>query len=107
MTTFITIDASTLSSMLKKENMLLIDVRNDDEVVKGIIKGAKHIPLAILPQEINKLPKKSSIVFYCHSGVRSAHAASYLAEQDYHDVYNLAGGVIAWANAGFVFSTLK
>jgi len=64
-------------------------------------------PLLTFPKHLYKLPKKSSIVFYCHSGIRSAHAASYLAEHDYHDVYNLAGGVIAWANAGYTFSALK
>jgi len=107
MSPFKTIDAVTLHGIIKQDNLVLIDVRNDDEVARGIIQGAQHIPLASLPQLFDKLSKKSSIVFYCHSGVRSAHAASYLAEQDYQDVYNLAGGVIAWANAGYSFSTLK
>lgn len=107
MTNFITIDALTLHSKMKQDDLVLIDVRNDDEVARGIIQGAKHIPLTSLPQILDKLSKKSSIVFYCHSGVRSAHAASYLVEHDYHDVYNLAGGVIAWGNAGYSFSTLK
>ena len=102
-----TIDAETLHGMIKQNDLVLIDVRNDDEVARGIIEGAKHIPLANLPQAFDKLPKKFSIVFYCHSGIRSAHAASYLAEHEYHDVYNLAGGVIAWANAGYTFSVLK
>ena len=107
MSAFMTIDAETLHGMIIQNDLVLIDVRNDDEVARGIIEGAKHIPLANLPQAFDKLPKKSSIVFYCHSGIRSAHAASYLAEHEYHDVYNLAGGVIAWANAGYTFSVLK
>ena len=107
MSPFKTIDAATLHGIIKQDNFVLIDVRNDDEVSRGIIQGAKHIPLASLPQLFDKLSKKSTIVFYCHSGVRSAHAASYLAEQDYKDVCNLAGGVIAWANAGYTFSNLK
>jgi len=104
---FMTIDAVTLHGIINQDNLVLIDVRNDDEVARGVILGAKHIPLASLPQLFDKLSKKSSIVFYCHSGVRSAYAASYLAEQDYQDVYNLAGGIIAWANAGYTFSALK
>lgn len=102
-----TIDATTLAGMIKQDDLVLIDVRNDDEVARGVIMGAQHIPLAILPQLFDKISKKSSVVFYCHSGIRSAHAASYLAEHDYQDVYNLAGGVIAWANAGYTFSALK
>ena len=107
MSAFMTIDAATLHGMIKQDDLVLIDVRNDDEVARGVIQGARHIPLASLPQAFDKLSKKSSIVFYCHSGVRSAHAASYLAEHNYHVVYNLAGGVIAWANAGYTFSALK
>ena len=107
MSAFMTIDAATLHGMIKQDDLVLIDVRNDDEVARGIIQGAKHIPLANLPQVFDKIPKKSSVVFYCHSGVRSAHAASYLAGHDYHDVYNLACGVIAWANAGYTFTALK
>ena len=107
MSAFMTIDAATLHGMMKQDNLILIDVRNDDEVARGIIQGAKHIPLANIPQEFDKIHKKSSVVFYCHSGVRSAHAASYLAQHDYPDVYNLAGGVIAWADAGYTFSALK
>jgi rhodanese-related sulfurtransferase len=104
---FMTIDAATLHDMIKQDNLILIDVRNDDEVAMGVIEHAKHMPLANLPQAIDKLSKKSSIAFYCRSGIRSAHAASYLAEHNYHDVYNLADGVIAWANAGCTFSPLK
>jgi rhodanese-related sulfurtransferase len=104
---FMMIDAATLHDMIKQNDLILIDVRNDDEVARGVIEYAAHIPLANLPQAIDKLSKKSSIVFYCHSGIRSAHAASYLAEHNYPEVYNLAGGVIAWANAGYNFSPLK
>ena len=107
MSAFMTIDAATLHGMIKQDDLVLIDVRNDDEVARGVIHGARHIPLASLPQAFDKLSKKSSIVFYCHSGVRSAHAASFLADHNYNVVYNLAGGVIAWANAGYTFSALK
>jgi len=63
MSAFMTIDASTLHSMIKQDDLILIDVRNDDEVARGVIQGAKHIPLANLPQAFDKLSKKSSIVF--------------------------------------------
>lgn len=107
MNAFMNKDAETLHGIIKQDNLVLIDVRNDDEVARGIIQGAKHIPLANLPQAFDKLPKKSSIVFYFHNGIPSAHAASYLTEDDYRDVNHLAGGIIAWANAGYTFSALK
>lgn len=63
MSAFMTIDAVTLHGIIKQDNLVLIDVRNDDEVARGVIQGAQHIPLASLPQLFDKLSKKSSIVF--------------------------------------------
>lgn len=83
-----------------KPSVILVDVRNDDEVARGIIAGAIHIQLSQLPVQIGKLMNAHTVVFYCHSGVRSAHAADFAAGKGVTDVYNLAGGVLAWANAG-------
>jgi len=47
------------------------------------------------------------VVFYCHAGVRSAQAAAFVADQIEATIYNLRGGVLAWANAGFGFTELK
>ena len=61
-----TIDAATLHGMMKQDDLFLIDVRNDDEVARGVIQGAKHIPLANLPQVFDKIPKKSSEIGRAH-----------------------------------------
>jgi rhodanese-related sulfurtransferase len=47
------------------------------------------------------------VVFYCHAGVRSAQAAGFVAEKVEANIYNLRGGVLAWANAGFGLTELK
>ena len=103
MSTFSEIQANDLFNSMSTEPLLLVDVRNDDEVARGIIAGAVHIPLALLPLKYDSLPKAESIVFYCHSGVRSAHAASFAASKGSKNVYNLVGGVLAWAKAGHPF----
>jgi len=63
MSPFKTIDAVTLHGIIKQDNLVLIDVRNDDEVARGIIQGAKHIPLATLPQSFDKLSKNRASFF--------------------------------------------
>ena len=103
MSTYNEIDAHDLSVMLTTQSLLLVDVRNDDEVARGVIQNAVHIPLAMLPVQDESLAKAYSIVFYCHSGVRSAHAAAFAASKGCKHVYNLAGGVLAWARAGHPF----
>lgn len=107
MSTYNEIDAHDLSAMLTTQTLLLVDVRNDDEVARGVIENAIHIPLAMLPVEYESLSKAENIVFYCHSGVRSAHAAAFAASKGCKRVYNLAGGVLAWARAGYPFAQLK
>lgn len=103
MSTYNEIDAHDLSVMLTTQSLLLVDVRNDDEVARGVIQNAIHIPLAMLPIQYESLTKADNIVFYCHSGVRSAHAAAFAASKGCKHVYNLAGGVLAWARAGYPF----
>ncbi len=104
MSTYSEITAHDLSIMLTAQPLLLIDVRNDDEVARGVIQGAAHIPLAMLPVQYESLTKVDNIVFYCHSGVRSAHAAAFAANKGCKNVYNLAGGVLAWSRAGLPFA---
>lgn len=103
MSTYSEIEAHDLSAMMTAQPLLLVDVRNDDEVTRGMIQGAIHIPLAMLPVQHDALTKVGNIVFYCHSGIRSAHAAAFAASKGYKNVYNLAGGVLAWGRAGYPF----
>ncbi|MDO9282916.1 MAG: rhodanese-like domain-containing protein [Methylotenera sp.] len=103
MSTYSEIQAHDLFAMMTSRPLLLVDVRNDDEVARGIIQGAVHIPLAMLPVQYEALTKVENIVFYCHSGMRSAHAAAFASNKGCKNVYNLAGGVLAWNKAGFSF----
>lgn len=104
MNTYSEIDAFDLSAMMAADPLLLVDVRNDDEVKHGIIEGAVHIPLVMLPVQHHVLTKAGNIVFYCHSGIRSAHAAAFAISKGYKNVFNLAGGVLAWNRAGYTLA---
>ena len=101
------IEASDLFELVTKPKVLLVDVRNDDEVARGIIPGATHIQLSMLPLQYERLMNANTVVFYCHSGVRSAHAADFAVSKGVKDVFNLVGGVIAWGKAGYMLSKKK
>ncbi|MDH4456907.1 MAG: rhodanese-like domain-containing protein [Candidatus Methylopumilus sp.] len=101
------IEASDLNSLLETQKIYLIDVRNDDEVARGVIPGAIYITLSSIPS-VNFLQlENQTVVFYCHAGVRSAQAAGFVADQIEATIYNLRGGILAWANAGFGLTDLK
>ncbi len=83
------------------EEMTLLDVRGDKEWDKGHIKGAKHIYVGHLEENLDKVPRDCPIVVYCDSSRRSNIAASILKKNGYGEVYNVLGSMTAWKNAGY------
>jgi rhodanese-related sulfurtransferase len=49
---------------------------------------------------MHDMQKTATTVFYCQMGGRSAQAAAFAAGNGFTDVYNLQGGITAWAHAG-------
>jgi rhodanese-related sulfurtransferase len=103
---FQNIDAAALRNLLAQQVVVLIDVRTDAEVARGVIAGARHIPLFSLPGRIGELPGAGSVVIYCQSGGRSAQACAYLEQQGVSGLYNLSGGIMGWLRAGNSLSNL-
>ena len=100
MTGFNNINVSELEAMLDQGAVKLIDVRTDAEVARGKIPQGDVLPLHLLPLRLNELDKRAKTVFYCQMGGRSAQAAAFAAGNGFTDVYNLQGGITAWAHAG-------
>ena len=76
---------------------VLIDVREPWEFEYCRIEGSMLIPLGELPARIDELPAKRPLVIVCHHGNRSWYAAVMLEQAGFADVFNLRGGVEAWA----------
>ena len=72
----------------------LLDVRTAAEYGAGHIDGAMLVPVAELGARMNEIPRDRPVVVYCHSGSRSARAASMLREAGY-EVHDL-GPMSAW-----------
>lgn len=82
---------------------LVIDVRGDAEIAAGMIAGAQHIPLHLIPLRVAELPRDVPVILYCRTGARSAQACAFLAQHGLTNLHNLTGGVMAWARAGKAF----
>lgn len=94
------VDIAQLEQLRKEGPITLVDVRTDAEVARGIIAGAKHIPLNLLPGRYAELDAQAVTVVYCASGARSAQACAWLADKGFAKIHNLQGGVSAWARSG-------
>jgi rhodanese-related sulfurtransferase len=104
--TFQQIGPEELRALCASGECTLVDVRTDAEVARGAIAGAKHIVLPTLPGHLGALPFDKPVVFYCQSGGRSAQACMWFASQGGTRVYNLQGGILAWARAGHELTNL-
>ena len=100
MTGFKNITVDELATRLQRDDLKLIDVRTVAEVLRGKIPQGDSLPLHLLPLRLHELDKTATIVFYCQMGGRSGQAAAFAAANGYSDVYNLQGGIGAWAGAG-------
>lgn len=83
-----------------KDSVVLIDVRSPMEIAQGAISGAQAMPLHTLPFSLDKIPEDKKVVFYCRTGARSGQACAFVMAQGKQNVYNLRGGIIAWAQSG-------
>jgi rhodanese-related sulfurtransferase len=77
----------------------LIDVRQPDEYARVHVPGARLMPLDELPELIDEIPMEVPVYLICQSGGRSHRAAEWLVAQGF-DASNVAGGTVAWVDAG-------
>jgi hydroxyacylglutathione hydrolase len=85
----------------KGEEMVILDVRGDKEWAGGHIKGARHIYVGHLEENLDEVPKDCPVIVYCGTSRRSNIAASILKKHGYRKVYNVLGSMTAWKNAGY------
>lgn len=79
---------------------VLVDVREPHEWRAGRARGARHVPLGQLPDELDRLPRTAPIYLICRSGNRSHTAAAYLKRAGFERPINVRGGMLAWERAG-------
>jgi rhodanese-related sulfurtransferase len=78
----------------------LLDVREPDEWAAGHPPGAHHVPMMQIPTRADEVPTDRDVVVVCRVGGRSAQVVAYLKQRGFDNVYNLDGGMFAWAAAG-------
>ncbi len=92
-----------------KASYVLIDVREKNELVHGVIPTSKNVPLSDFGSVLNmsekdfekkykfpKFKKSDKIIVYCRSGGRSGHASEILHQAGY-TATNYAGSILEWS----------
>lgn len=97
------IDVTELAER-RGEGAPVIDVREPDEYDEAHVPGAKLIPLATVPDNLDAVPQVGTVYVICAKGARSMRAAEFYRAQGI-DAVNVAGGTTAWIDAGEAVST--
>ena len=93
-----TITAPELKTKIdRKDNFVLVDVREPFEYDICNISGSKLIPLGELPARLSELDSADEIVLHCKVGGRSAKALRILQDAGFRKLSNLQGGILAWS----------
>ena len=85
--------------MASRQEMIIVDVRSQQEFEVFHLAGAINIPAPDLRSRHTELPRDLPIVVICNSGVRSSLAASILKRNGFENVMNVAGGTTGYAAA--------
>jgi rhodanese-related sulfurtransferase len=96
------ISVQNVKDLLKENDLLILDVRSNEEFSAGHLKESRNVPVQSLSLQIASLLdwKNKKVLVYCHSGGRSLAASQMLKKSGFTKIYNMTGGVSAWVGAG-------
>jgi rhodanese-related sulfurtransferase len=96
------VSVEEMQSLLKIDDVQLVDVRTPEEFKAGYIANAQNIDYysPTIDEDILKLDKNKPVIVYCRSGKRSRDCSEKLLEAGFQKIYNLEGGIIQWEHEG-------
>jgi uncharacterized membrane protein YdjX (TVP38/TMEM64 family)/rhodanese-related sulfurtransferase len=98
------IDITELRQRIGDGNTLVLDVRTAEDFIgeQGHIEGAMNIAVEQLPVRLHELADyaEQPIALVCRTDKRSAKAAIVLAQQGFHNIHVVRGGMTKWIEAG-------
>lgn len=94
------IDVQTVAEIKDRNDVLVLDVREQWEYDEGHIPNVTLIPMNEIPNRLDEIPTDKEVVVTCRSGNRSGQVADFLRQQGYTNIHNMTGGILDWQAAG-------
>jgi hydroxyacylglutathione hydrolase len=94
------IDTDELKDILAVNNVQVVDLRGATEYKQGHIKGADHVFVGTLLNNLDKVSKERKVVIHCQGGDRAAIGYSLLAAKGYENVLNYSASINEWVKQG-------
>jgi rhodanese-related sulfurtransferase len=96
------VNPTQAQKLIEDKKVIILDVRTPGEFKKDRIAGAQNINFQApdFEQRIEALDKSKSYLVHCASGGRSTHSLLLFKKHEFHSIYHLDGGIMAWEKAG-------
>jgi rhodanese-related sulfurtransferase len=94
------VDVQTAAALREQPDVVILDVREQNEWDEGHIPGAVFMPMGEVPSRLSEIPTDKTVIVQCRSGNRSDQVTDYLRNQGFTNVHNMSGGINAWQSAG-------
>jgi rhodanese-related sulfurtransferase len=96
------VSASDAVQLINKHDAVVVDIREPNEFAVSHILNSRNVPLKELDARVKELAryKEKPVIVTCDNGNRSRGGAAALKKLGFTQVYNLAGGLGAWQQAG-------
>ena len=82
-----------------RKDLLLIDVRGEEELNQGYIAGSTLMPLWDIIKGNQRPPQNKPVLLICAVGGRSLALGKLMSKNGWNEIYNLKGGISAWKEA--------
>ncbi len=88
-----------MNEIRNRDDVYVLDVREDWEFQSGHVPEANWIPLGELSSRLSEVPTDKTVVAVCRSGNRSGQATQLLRQAGF-DAHNMVGGMNSWTSLG-------
>jgi len=99
-----TVDVHTVAEVKDRDDVYLLDVREQWEYDEGHIPGVTLLPMAEVQSRLDEIPTDKEVIVTCRTGNRSGQVTDYLRQNGFDNVHNMQGGIVAWQQAGYEVS---
>ncbi|WP_110693617.1 rhodanese-like domain-containing protein [Salinicola halophyticus] len=96
------VSTTETTSLINREDGVVIDIRESNEFKAGHIAGAKNIPQSRLKERLPQIEKHKDtpVIVVCKQGQTSSAAVTELSQAGFSRVYKLKGGMAQWQADG-------
>jgi len=98
------ISTEQTKARLDKNEIKVVDIRDEQSFASGHIPGAFHLTNGNIVQFMQENDFDVPVVVCCYHGISSQQAAQYMLHQGFEEVYSMDGGFEAWRNT-YAFET--